>query len=1050
MTKYLSDPDPRYVSALAERYREWEQKGRGWTVWDFAVDLEPPFNPLKVEIGSNLPVFDDARLIGGRNQPLVRVLPGSSSLQVDPPKCFYRAENISELQILPSDGLDISPGVVAQFLLSLSSSKSPIALELIATSKQIVMQMACDRSFAPILQNQLKAFFPTAVVNEAQNGLSSLLFEKPSVVIADFGLGNNFLRSLVTFRSFSTDPLTGLITVMGSLLENERVVFQLLFQSCSGGWSNEIQRLRHDPAARDILSESNQAINEKLSSPLFAVVVRFAVQSSSLDRSWNILRNLGGNLSTFSNPSGNELIALSNDGLPTTNHLLSIKSRTSYRSGMLLSAAELAGLAHIPSENVQAEKLLRSNARTKEAPTIAAAGSLVLGVNHHNGRQTQVRLTADQRLKHLHLLGATGSGKSNELISCMLQDAAQNLGFACFDPHGDLIDMVMDRIPDHRLNDIILFDPSDEEFPIGFNIISANSELEKTLLSSDLVSIFRKFSTSWGDVMNSVLANAILAFLESTRGGSLLDLKRFLVDKNFRQEFLQTVLDEEIVYYWDREFPQIKGKPYGPLITRLDTFLRSKIIRSIVAQKENRLDFRRIMDTSKILLVRVAHGALGIENSYMLACLIVAKFYHAALSRQNVKESDRRPFFLYLDEAHNFVTESMTQILTGARKFGLGLITAHQQLRQFPPDILDSILGNSYTRICFRVDEDADRLAKGFSFFAAEDLRNLGVGQAICRVEQSQYDFNLETFPLNPVPQNVSERRRAAILEHSRAGYAKPRTEVENENRRGAPSSLTTIIAPVDPVTIVPSPRYERVDAKDINSGSGVSETGRGGRHHKELQAVIKRMAETNGFRAEIEKRVLEGTGSVDVSIENEDNKIAAEVCVTTTDYETNNAQKCLAAGYDYVVTVVSNQKKIPLIRAKLNAEIPAALSNKTKVCTPMDLLAFLRQLSGRHQSEQSSDKPKSQRLSFAEACTFFGKSSSTLYRWINEGRIPFYRVGREYEFDADELRLIGKHELSGKQKVLVKLEPLEIGKKKTSKRKKEQDGKFRKLLGLD
>jgi excisionase family DNA binding protein len=1036
----------RYISALGESYSEWEVRGRGWTVWNFAVDLEPPFRLIKAEIERNKPVYDDARVGGERDRPLVRQLPENSSPKITPPGCFYRKENVSELQILPSDELDVSPAVVTQFLLSLSSSKSPVAFELTATSEQIITQMACDESFAPILQNQLKAFFPNLVTNEALNQLDTLLADKPPVVVTDFGLGNGFLRSLVTFRNFSADPLTGLITSMGGLLENEKVVFQILFQLARCGWANEIQRIRNDPVSREILSESHQTINEKLSSPLFAVVVRIAVQSDHTGRSWKLLRNLGGNLTTFSNPSGNELIALSNDGLPSTNHLLSVKSRTSYRSGMLLNAAELAALAHIPSENVRSEKLVRSNARTKAAPLPTADGSLVLGINNDNGKQVVVKLSASQRLKHTEICGSTGSGKSSLLVSCMVQDAAQGFGFACFDPHGDLIDMVMERIPDHRAKDVIYFNPADEDFPVQFNIIHANSELEKTLLASDLVSIFRKFSSSWGDVINSLLSAAILAFLESSRGGSLLDLKRFLVDKNFRQEFLQTVQDEEIRYYWEREFPEIKGRSHGPLLTRLDTFLRSKLVRNIVASPKNRLDLRWIMDSSKILLVRVAHGALGIENSYMLACLIVAKLYHAALSRQDVPEAERRPYFLYLDEAHNFVTESMTQILTGARKFGLGLVTAHQQLRQFPPDILDSILANSYTRICFRVDEDAERLAKGFSFFTADDLKNLGVGKAICRLEQSRFDFNLETFPLDPVPPDVSERRRAAIIEHSRTTYAKARIEVENENR------LTPLDAPDSkgvPVII----RSARADSESTPSVAptvtGSSELGRGSRHHQELQGIIKRMAETNGFQAVIEKAVLEGSGSVDVSIENNEVKIAVEVCVTTTDYEAHNAQKCLAAGYDFAVTVVANQKKIPLIKAKLDAAIPAELGRQIKVCSLMELLAFLRQISGRDSSEQQSVKPKGQRLNFSQACEFFGKSPATLYRWINEGRVPFYRVGREYQFDPDELRLIGKHDLSGKRKAIVTVEPLKIG-KKTSKSKKEQRERYRKLLGLD
>lgn len=1054
MTTHPSNSDLRYESALAEAYRRWEMRGRGWTVWDFAVDLEPPFGIIKIELAPNLPVRDDARITRGSGQPRfhspLTLAPVGYSQKAAIPQSFYRTENISEIRILPSDGLDVSPAIVSQFLLSIGSCRTPVAFELIADSEQIVAQMACDESFSHSLQSQLKAFFPEIVTVEARHHLASLLLDRLPTVTADFGLANSFLWPLMAFRSFSPDPLTGLITSMAGLQKEEVAVYQVLFQRTRAHWADEIQGIRSDSAAPDILRENGQAVKEKLASPLFAVIVRLAVQSGSLDRNWNIVRNLGGNLSPFSNPSRNELIALNNDALPASNHVLSFKSRTSYRSGMLLNAEELAGLAHIPSASVSAERLLRSNARTKAAPSLADNGTLIHGVNEHNGKRRIVRLSAVQRLKHTDLVGATGCGKSTALISCMIQDAKQNIGFACFDPHGDLIDMVLARIPDERIYDVILFDPADADFPIGFNILSSRSELEQVLLASDLVSILRRFSTSWGDVMNSVLANAILAFLESTRGGSLLDLKRFLIERTFREKFLETVRDEEIRCYWLREFPQIKGKPYAPLLTRLDTFCRSRIIRNIVGQRENKLDFRWIMDEGKILLVRLSHGAIGIENSYMLGSLIVSKIYHAALSRQDIPESSRRPYFLYLDEAHNFVTESMSQILTGGRKFGLGLVTAHQQLRQFPPDILDSILANAHTRICFRVDEDAERLAKGFSFFTADDLKNLGVGKAVCRLEQSQYDFNLETFPLDTVPAEIAERRRTAILEHSRINYAKPKKEVENENCREESLPLIAVeTKAVVAVVVRPDALDDRIANSEPSADSGAPTTGRGGRHHQELQAVIKRMAETNGLPAEIEKPILDGRGQVDISIESEKTKIAVEVCVTTTTYETHNAQKCLAAGYDHVVIVVSNQKKIPLIETKLQEEIPADLGHKVRACGLMDLLAFLQQLTERGHPSQKAGQSSGHRLNFQEACELLRKAPSTLYRWLNEGRIPFYRVGREYQFDRDELLLIGKHDLSAKRKIVAEVEPLKVG-NPTSKRKKEQDERYRKLLKLD
>jgi excisionase family DNA binding protein len=451
-----------------------------------------------------------------------------------------------------------------------------------------------------------------------------------------------------------------------------------------------------------------------------------------------------------------------------------------------------------------------------------------------------------------------------------------------------------------------------------------------------------------------------------------------------------------------------------------------------------------MMDQGKILLVRLSLGAIGEENAYLLGSLLVAKIYMAALSRQETKEEERKPFYLYLDEAHHFLTPSMNQILSGVRKYRIGLTLAHQQLAQFhyaDADILASVLSNCYTRICFRVDDaDAERLAKGFSFFTSDHLKNLGVGQAIARFEQANFSFNIRTLPAEEVRPELGSERNRAVIERSRKLYAKSRTEVEDELRNDRPKLYETR-----------SKRAESVSAEaSFVEDSKRIDGGRGGRHHDELQQVVRRMAEKLGFKVEIEKQVLDGAGRVDVSLEKDDLRVACEVSVTNTpDYEVHNAEKCLAAGYDHVFVIVSNRKKLPLIERKLNAEIPTNLEHRVKACSLMDLLAFLQQSSGLDITVPKAKPRRGGRLNFTEACKLLSKAPSTVYRWIKEGRIPFYRVGREYQFDRDEILLIGRHDLSGKRKVVVDVEPLKVG-KVIPKGRKEQDARYRKLLKLD
>ena len=307
-------------------------------------------------------------------------------------------------------------------------------------------------------------------------------------------------------------------------------------------------------------------------------------------------------------PDGNELIPLRNDDYPFAEHIEDVIRRQSRRSGMLLNSDELIGFVHLPSSAVRSQVLQRQSG--KEAPAIVRQQKgLLLGNNVHLGESIPVRLTPEQRVYHTHIIGATGTGKSTLLFNLIRQDIENNQGVAVLDPHGDLVERILGIIPPERIKDVILVDPADEEFSIGFNILFAQNDHEKTLLASDLVSVFQRLSTSWGDQMQSVLQNAILAFLNSSKGGTLADLRRFLVEPPFRNEFLKTISDPNVLYYWHKGFSHLSGnKSIGPVLTRLEMFLAQRPIAHMVSQTENRLDFANIMDSGKIFLAKLPEG----------------------------------------------------------------------------------------------------------------------------------------------------------------------------------------------------------------------------------------------------------------------------------------------------------------------------------------------------------------------------------------------------------------------------------------------------------
>ena len=947
------------AARLTSAFYAWEQRGRGWLLWDYPVEIEPPFRPFELVPEATVLPVDDGRkptLIGGwlerllGRRPTEFEEPPEDEWEEPEPRRPAPVSEIIEIQLALAPDVKVRPDLAEHFLLSLSTCNAPVSFEVLGTAEAIAIQVACAKSDAAHVQEQLRSHFPDAVVSATSGVLEGAWKATMNDgVVVDFGLSDEFMRPLRTFTSFDVDPLIAMTGALADLEAGEVGVLQVLFQPVRSPWSEHVISSVTDWQGGAFFADAPDLLplaKQKVARPLFAAVIRLAAKSPRKERAWPIVKRMGGSLAQLANPPSNELIALSNDDYPDEVHELAVVRRHTYRSGAILNSEELAALVHPPSSAVRTSRLARGHRRTKAAPKALVGHELIIGENSHAGATAHVSLTTEHRLRHTHLVGASGTGKSTLLLNMLLQDMERGHGLALIDPHGDLVEQVLSRVPEKRIDDVILVDPADVERPVGFNILSAHSDLEKTLLSSDLVAVFRRLSTSWGDQMTSVLSNAVLAFLESDRGGTLADLRRFLIEPDYRKEFLESVQDQEVVYYWQKEFPLLSGRPQAPLLTRLDTFLRPKLVRGMMVQPTNRLDFTSIMNEGKILLVRLAQGAIGEENAALLGTLFVAKIHQLALGRQSIAEADRRPFYVYLDEFQHFVTPSMATLLTGARKYGVGLVLAHQELRQLwnqERDVAGAVLANAATRICFRVgDDDAKKLEDGFTTFTARDLQNLGVGQAVCRVERAEWDFSLTTRQLPALDSGRATELRNEVVQRSRERYgaapparatqpaaesapeATLRVEVQTTKPAGAPS-----VPPATPAFDLP-----------------VAAAGRGGAQHKYLQELVRRWADANGWKATVEQQALDGLGSVDVALENGAIRVAVEISVSSTmDYEVRNLQKCLAAGFDQVVAVVVERRSLQKLKKLLADELPDA-SNRIQVLNPEELFQFLGAMS--------------------------------------------------------------------------------------------------------
>jgi Type IV secretion-system coupling protein DNA-binding domain len=350
--------------------------------------------------------------------------------------------------------------------------------------------------------------------------------------------------------------------------------------------------------------------------------------------------------------------------------------------------------------------------------------------NYRNNRSVFGIRQADRR-NHLYLLGKTGTGKSTLLETLMMDDIKKGLGFALLDPHGDLVKKIKSNIPWSRQDDVIDFDASDKHQPFGFNPLAGVSPDKRPLASSGLLQVFKHlWHDSWGPRLEYILRNCLLSLLDYPNA-DLSDILRILSDKKFREKVIPHIQNKQIKDFWLNEYnkysERFRIEAISPIQNKVGAFLSHPLLRKILTNPEKPLSLRKIMDEGKILLVDLSKGKLGEDTSNLLGSLLISRFNLAALSRANLPETERKDYTLYLDEFHNFTTNSIVLMLSELRKYRLSLVLAHQYLTQLQIPIRDAILGNVGTIIVFRIGAtDAEILAPEFHpYFSVTDFTNL-------------------------------------------------------------------------------------------------------------------------------------------------------------------------------------------------------------------------------------------------------------------------------------------------------------------------------------
>ena len=388
----------------------------------------------------------------------------------------------------------------------------------------------------------------------------------------------------------------------------------------------------------------------------------------------------------------------------------------------------------------------------------------------------------------MYVVGSTGMGKSEFLKNMAIQDIEAGRGVCFIDPHGDSANDLLDFVPEERIKDVIYFNPDDLEYPIAFNVMEGIGFDYRHLVASGLVGVFKKIwgVEAWSGRMEYILNNTILALLEYP-DSTLLGINRLMSSKEYRKKVVANITDPIVKGFWTDEFAKYADKfateATAAIQNKVGQFASNNLIRNILGQTKSKINIRKIMDEGKILIVNVSRGKIGEDASRLLGAFLVTKIQLAAMSRVDIPESQRRDFYLYVDEFQYFATESFANILSEARKYHLSLVMAHQYIKQMEEPVMDAVFGNVGTIITFRVGaEDAEFLEKWFQpDFMMNDIVNLGKYTVYLKLMIdgiSSRGFSAGTLPPFPKLENSN---REAIVAYSREKYSTPRDVVQKE-----------------------------------------------------------------------------------------------------------------------------------------------------------------------------------------------------------------------------------------------------------------------------
>lgn len=703
-------------------------------------------------------------------------------------------------------------GIKRPFWETIFGLENRVSFEVIGKKGEISFYVICPARIASIVEKQIYGVYKEIEIDYVgmpkifDRGNYNTVYELKQEM-GPFTMINSFDEK--------QDPLKTFVSTFSKLGDNEVLVYQMVVAPAPVSWVKSVRGILANSSKEGVSLDPafKESIEKKISKQGFYTVLRLLSVSDDYNRGLVNIDNALAALGQFNNPKTNSLVkklfvfknsTIKKIILREINVLqfkIPLADIILYLNNSLFNTEELSNLFHFPNKEVAVTGIKRVDFKKAAAPSSLPQEGIMLGKNKFRGIENIIRIKDADRLRHHYILGQTGSGKSWYLFSQILQDIYRGKGVCVLDPHGPDIENLLKKIPPHREKDVIYFNAADFEKPIGINVLQIlaknpeSVEIQRNIIINSFIEMLRKLYDPnnqgiVGPFFERSVRNCMLTAMVDPEA-TLVDVVQLLMEDAAAEKYLPKITDPQVIAYWREEranmTDQVRSESLGYLTSKFSRFTQDKFIRNIIAQAESSINIPDIMQNQKILLINLAKGRLGQENSTFLGLLLVPKVLDAAMARsEKISAGESFPdFYLYVDEFQNFATDAFESILSEARKFKLGMTVANQYISQLSDKIKNAVFGNCGTLSFFRVGPDDAPYGKKALEEKFEERDFLKLKMANCYIKllidgAPSSPFNLfvdRSLMIDPFKEDEAASKR--IQEYSRNTYGKNAAEIE-------------------------------------------------------------------------------------------------------------------------------------------------------------------------------------------------------------------------------------------------------------------------------